>query len=90
MKLILASLYVVSVALGFALGYYANQPEYAYTTEEYINDATINMQALGHEFAGIPTDRVHIMRVWEDGSYEVEYQDGTSEIGCLTTGLCQD
>lgn len=35
-------------------------------------------------------DIVHTMRVWEDGSYNIEYKDGTSESGCLPTGLCQD
>lgn len=41
-------------------------------------------------FRHVPTEQVHTMRVWEDGSYEIVYQDNTSEVGCLPTGLCQD
>lgn len=41
-------------------------------------------------FSQVPTDQVHVMRVWEDGSYEIVYKDKTSERGCLPTGLCQD
>ena len=48
------------------------------------------MQERGGFFGGIPVDKLHTMRVWEDGSYNIEYQDGTSERGCLPEGLCQD
>lgn len=41
-------------------------------------------------FAQVPVDQLHTMRVWEDGSYEIEYQDNTSEVGCLPEGLCND
>lgn len=41
-------------------------------------------------FAQVPVDKVHTMRVWEDGSFAIEYQDNTSEIGCVPGGLCND
>lgn len=41
-------------------------------------------------FANVPVEEVHTMRVWEDGSFAIEYQDNTSEIGCLPGGLCND
>lgn len=66
------------------------EQRYATTEEEYKRDAVANLEQLGHEFAGIPTDSVHTMRLWEDGSYQIEYTDGTSERGCLSIGLCQD
>lgn len=41
-------------------------------------------------FARVPVEKVHTMRVWEDGSFAIEYQDNTSEVGCLPGGLCND
>lgn len=41
-------------------------------------------------FAEVPTDKIHTMRVWEDGSFEIEYKDYTSEVGCLPEGICND
>lgn len=41
-------------------------------------------------FAQVPVEKVHTMRVWEDGSFAIEYQDNTSEVGCLPGGLCND
>lgn len=45
-------------------------------------------------FAQVPAEKIHTMRVWEDGSFEIVYQDEglgeTSEIGCLPEGLCND
>lgn len=41
-------------------------------------------------FARVPVEEVHTMQVWEDGSYEIVYQDNTSEVGCLPEGLCND
>lgn len=41
-------------------------------------------------FAQVPVEEVHTMKVWEDGSFEIVYQDNTSEIGCVTGGLCND
>lgn len=35
-------------------------------------------------------DSWHTARLFEDGSWRVEYKDGRSNTGCLTTGLCQD
>lgn len=32
----------------------------------------------------------HTARLWEDGSWQVEYKDGTKGSGCIETGLCQD
>ena len=41
-------------------------------------------------FSHIPTEQIHTMRVWEDGSYAIEYKDKTKEVGCLPQGLCND
>jgi hypothetical protein len=41
-------------------------------------------------FARVPVEEVHTMRVWEDGSFAIEYQDNTSEVGCVPGGLCND
>lgn len=41
-------------------------------------------------FAQVPANEIHTMRVWEDGSFAIEYQDNTSEVGCLPEGLCND
>lgn len=45
-------------------------------------------------FSQVPTEDIHTMRVWEDGSFEIVYKDQgkgqTSEIGCLPGGLCED
>lgn len=49
---------------------------------------TMAQQAQGF-FARVPIEEVHTMRVWEDGSYEVVYIDGTSEVGCAPSGTCQ-
>lgn len=35
-------------------------------------------------------DRWHIAKLYEDGSWQVEYKDGTQVDGCIATGLCQD
>lgn len=35
-------------------------------------------------------DTWHTARMYEDGSWVVNYKDGTGEIGCIATGLCQD
>ena len=35
-------------------------------------------------------DRWHVARMYEDGSWTVEYKDGTTGSGCIETGLCQD
>lgn len=45
-------------------------------------------QATGY-FRHVPSEDVHTMRVWEDGSFEIVYKNNTSEVGCLPTGLCQ-
>lgn len=65
---------------------------YAVATEIYTNQAEANYKRdyTQHHFRTIPTDKLHTMRVYEDGSYNIEYQDNTSEVGCLPTGLCQD
>ena len=41
-------------------------------------------------FAQVPVNELHTMRVYEDGSFVIEYQDNTSEVGCLPEGLCND
>ena len=41
-------------------------------------------------FGSVPVNEVHTMRVWEDGSFEIVYQDNTSEVGCLPEGNCND
>lgn len=41
-------------------------------------------------FAQVPVEKVHTMRVWEDGSFAIEYTDNTSEVGCVPGGLCND
>lgn len=41
-------------------------------------------------FAKVPVEKIHTMRVYEDGSFVIEYQDKTSEEGCLPEGLCND
>lgn len=65
----------VLLVIGVMLGY-------AWAFQVYANQTA--------EFNGVPTDKLHTMRVYEDGSYNIEYQDGTSEIGCLNGGLCND
>lgn len=42
------------------------------------------------EFKYIPTDQVHTMRVYKDGSTVINYIDGTSEKYCLARGACQN
>ena len=32
----------------------------------------------------------HVARFYEDGSWNVEYKDGTKDSGCVDNGLCQD
>jgi hypothetical protein len=47
----------------------------------------------GHQPKGLtqaPPELIHSARVYEDGSYVIEYKDGTSEVGCEPRGLCQD
>lgn len=41
-------------------------------------------------FSRVPTDKIHTMQVWEDGAFVIEYQDNTSEVGCLPEGNCND
>lgn len=41
-------------------------------------------------FENVPDELIHTMRVYEDGSYRIEYKDGTSEVGCMPSGICQD
>lgn len=48
---------------------------------------------VGHQPKGLtqaPPELIHTARVYEDGSYVIEYKDGTSEVGCKPTGLCND
>lgn len=49
----------------------------------------VHQQRQGY-FAQVPVEKVHTMRMWEDGSFEIVYQDNTSEIGCVPGGLCND
>lgn len=35
-------------------------------------------------------DRWHVAKMYEDGSWQVEYKDGSKHSGCTQTGLCQD
>ena len=44
----------------------------------------------GGYFAQVPVDKIHTMKVWEDGSFEIVYINNTSEVGCLPEGLCND
>lgn len=32
----------------------------------------------------------HTARMYEDGSWQVEYKDKSTNAGCIETGLCQD
>ena len=41
-------------------------------------------------FTQAPPEIIHTARVYEDGSYVIEYKDGTSETGCNKGGLCND
>lgn len=37
-----------------------------------------------------PINKSYNLNMYEDGSYEITYRDGTSEIGCMKGGLCND
>lgn len=39
---------------------------------------------------GAPNNDIHIMRQWEDGSYKIEYKNGSIITGCVEGGLCND
>lgn len=41
-------------------------------------------------FTQAPPEIIHTARVYEDGSYNITYKDGTSETGCNKGGLCND
>lgn len=41
-------------------------------------------------FRGLDVSKVHTMRVYEDGSYVVEFQDKTTTTGCVPGGLCNE
>lgn len=41
-------------------------------------------------FQHVPIDKTHTLRMFEDGSFIVEYIDGTSEEGCVPNKLCND
>lgn len=41
-------------------------------------------------FTRAPAELIRTARVYEDGSYVIEYKDGTSERGCMEGGLCND
>ena len=41
-------------------------------------------------FTQAPPEIIHTARVYEDGSYTIQYKDGTSETGCNKGGLCND
>lgn len=37
-----------------------------------------------------PINKSYNLNMYEDGSYEITYRDGTSERGCMKGGLCND
>lgn len=45
-------------------------------------------------FNRVPASDIHTMRVYEDGSFQINYKDKglgqTSEVGCLPGGGCND
>lgn len=71
---------LIGVGLGFGLGVLAC--DFFIPSEKLPNDL--------YEFRYVPTRNIHTMRVYEDGSTVINYQDGTGVIFCLSNGLCQD
>jgi len=83
--IVLATAVVVSVGFtNFRINSLRNDLHNAY------RHVSTEIQERDGFFGGVPVDKLHTMRVWEDGSYNIEYQDGTSERGCLPDGLCDD
>ncbi len=55
----------------------------------YVTRTSVNKNNLGY-LAYIQEDKIHTMQVYEDGSFIIEFKDGTHDVGCLPTGLCND